>query len=205
MSKRLVAIYIPNQNDLDLETVPDRNHPAEKTWSSQVPLAYWEHEIVLDPKLDASDFSLDPPARYAFEAIAKPTITEPEMVEFLGAAARFNDGFFPDSPYAAFDQAKFNAASKKEPNAQSPAEKELIGLYDKYLMREVYRSPVLQFVDDHAQPGSFHYVGAGTKVGQAERILCWYTPKGKIGLRGVYGDLSVKDITPAELPLDVSR
>ena len=77
------------------------------------PVAGWEHEIVLDPKLEAADFRLDPPAGYAYEAIAKPTITEEEMVAFLGAAARFNDGVFPDSPFAAFDQAKFNAASRK--------------------------------------------------------------------------------------------
>ena len=109
-SKRLVAIYITNEKDFDAETAPERKQAAEEKTSMWRPVACWEHEIVLDPKLDAADFRLDPPAGYAYEAQAKPTITEEEMVAFLGAAARFNDGVFPDSPYAAFDQAKFNAA-----------------------------------------------------------------------------------------------
>jgi hypothetical protein len=204
-SKRLVAIWIPAQNDYDLETAPDRNQPAEKKFSTWLPFGYWEHEIVLDPKLEVSDFSLDPPAGFAFEAIAKPTITEEEMVAFLGAAARFNDGIFPDSPYAAFDQAKFNAAAIKPAIAQSPAERELIGLHDKFLTREVYRSPVRQFVEDHTEPGSFQYVGAGAKLGDAGRILCWYKTRGAAKTRAVFGDLSVRDVSPSELPLDLPR
>ncbi|MFI5456560.1 MAG: hypothetical protein ACHRXM_14020 [Isosphaerales bacterium] len=204
-SKRLVAIWIPNQNDFDLETAPERNQPAEKQFSSWFPVAYWEHEIVVDPKLDATDFSLDPPAGYAYQAVAKPTITEEEMVAFLGAAARFNEGVFPDSPYAAFDQARFNAASIKVAAAQTPAERELIQLHDKFLTREVYRAPVLQFVEDHTQAGSFHYVGAGAKVGQANRLLCWYTTQRATKPRAVFGDLSVRDVSPSELPLDPSK
>ncbi|WP_143206507.1 hypothetical protein [Singulisphaera sp. GP187] len=204
-SKRLVAIWIPNENRFDLETAPERNQAAEKLFSSSFPVAYREHEMVLDPKLDAADFSLDPPAGYAYQALAKPTITEEEMIAYLGAAARFNDGLFPDSPYAAFDQAKFNAASLKTPADQTLVEQELIRLHDKYLTREIHRSPVLQFVEDHAEPESFHYVGAGAKLGQADRILGWYIAKGTEKQRAVFGDLSVKDVTASELPIDLSK
>ena len=124
-----------------------------------------------------ADFRLDPPAGFAYQAIAKPTIAEDEMVAYLGAAARFNDGDFPDSPYAAFNREKFNLASKKAAADQTPAEQELIKLHDAFLMREVYKSPVLQFVEDHTEPGSFQYVGAGAKVGQADRIVCWFTTR----------------------------
>ena len=203
-SKRLVAIYITNENDFDPETAPERKQAAEEKTSMWRPVASWEHEIVLDPKLDAADFRLDPPAGYAYEAQAKPTITEEEMVAFLGAAARFNDGVFPDSPYAAFDQAKFNAAGLKAKEAQTPAQRELIGLHDKFLFREVYRPPVRQFVDDHTEPGSFHYVGAA-RIGQADRILCWYTTRGTAKLRAVFADLSVRDVDRSELPLDLAK
>jgi len=193
------------RNAFDPETAPERNQPAEKQFSSLFPVACWEHEIVLDAKLDAGDFRLDPPAGYAYEAVAKPTITADEMVAFLGAAARFNEGVFPDSPYAAFDQARFNAAGRKAAAAQTPAERELIELHDKFLTREVYQSPVRQFVEDHTEANTFHYVGAGIKVGQANRILCWYTIKGATKPRAVYGDLSVRDVSPSELPLDLSQ
>jgi hypothetical protein len=202
-SKRLIAIWIPNENDFDLETAPERLQPAEKIVSSIFPVAYWQHEIVLNPKLDATDFGLDPPAGYAYQATVKPTITEEEAVAFLGAAARFNNGLFPDSPYAAFDRAKFSAANKKAVAAQTPAEQELIRLHDRFLTREVYRAPVLQFMEDHTELGSFQYVGAGAKVGQADRILCWFTTRGTTKQRAVFGDLSVRDVTPSELPLDV--
>jgi hypothetical protein len=127
------------------------------------------------------------------------------MVAFLGAAARFNDGVFPDSPYAAFEQAKFNAAGEKAKDAQTPAERELIELHDKFLFREVNRPPVRQFVEDHTEPGSFHYVGAGARVGQADRIVCWFTTKGTRKHRALFADLSVRDIERSELPLDLEK
>ena len=126
-SKRLVAVYITNENDFDPETAPERKQAAEEKPSMWQPVAGLEHEIVLDPKLDAADFRLDPPAGFAYEAQARPTITEEEMVAYLGAAARFSGGVFPDSPFAAFDQKTFNVAAMKAADAQTPAEKELIG------------------------------------------------------------------------------
>ena len=201
-SKRLVAIWHPNENDFDLETAPERNQPAEKESSSHTPVAYWEHEIVLDAKLDATDFSLDPPAGYAFEAIARPITTEEEMVAFLGAAARYNDGVFPDSPLVLPDGTKFSATLKKDAAERTPEEQELVRFRDKSLNRgEVYRSPVLRFVEENTEPGSFHYVGAGAKVGQGGQILCWFKTRGTTKQRAVFADLSVRDVTPAELPL----
>jgi hypothetical protein len=202
-SKRLVAIWDSNENDFDPKTAPERYQAAEKEYFSWIPVAKWQHEIHVDTKLDANDFRLDPPAGFAYQAIAKPTITEEEMVAYLGAAARFSDDVFPDSPYAAFDPAKFNAASLKADADRTPAEEELIELHRRFKTREVYKSPVLQFVEDHAQPGSFHYIGAGTKVGQADRIIGWYTTRGTAKHRAVFGDLSVRDVTKSELPLDL--
>lgn len=202
-SKRLVGVWIPAENGADVESLPDRDKPVEKEFSTYFPVGYTYGEIVLDPKLDASDFSLDPPAGYAYKAIARPTITEEEMVGYLAAAARFNGDVFPDSPFAAFDGAKFNAASAKDPTVQSAAEKALIQLHDKFLMREVYQPPVRRFVDDQTEPDTFHYVGAGAKVGQADRIVGWYTLKNGSKLRALFADLSVKDAIPSELPLSL--
>ncbi|QEH34993.1 hypothetical protein OJF2_35380 [Aquisphaera giovannonii] len=202
-SKRLVGIWIPNENGFNLEDAPDRDKPAEEKISMWMPLGYWQREIVVDAKVKDDDFSLTPPAGFAFKAIAKPTITEAEMVAFLGAAARFNGDTFPDSPYAAFDQAKFNAASMKPDESRTPAERELIKLHDAFLAREVYRSPVLQFVEDHAEPRSFRYVGAGAKVGQADRIVAWFSPRGTTRHRALFGDLSVRDVEKSDLPMEL--
>jgi hypothetical protein len=76
-SKRLVGIYLTNENRFDPETAPERQQTPEPRFSSLFPVACWEHEIVLDPKLDAADFGLDPPAGYAYQSMAKPTNTGP--------------------------------------------------------------------------------------------------------------------------------
>ncbi len=36
-------------------------------------------------------------------------------------------------------------------------------------------------------------------------MVCWYRPKGSRTYRVVYGDLSVKEIEPEDLPLPVGR
>ena len=187
------------------DSVADLKNPVEETWSKRINVGTLTHEIVLNPKLDPTEFSLDPPAGYAFEKIAKPTVTEEEMVAYLGAAARFNDGAFPDSPYTAFDSDKFNAASERKQADRTAAEQAMIDIRDKIMMREIYRSPIKQFEEDQTAPNSFHYVGSGVKVGQADRIVGWYKLRTAPNYRAIYGDLSIKDVAASELPLDVSR
>jgi hypothetical protein len=45
-----------------------------------------------------------------------------------------------------------------------------------------------------------HYVGSGVKVGEADKAVFWYRPEGSETYRVIYGDLSVKDVSPADLP-----
>ena len=45
-----------------------------------------------------------------------------------------------------------------------------------------------------------HYAGSGVKVGEADKAIFWYLPEGSENWRVIYGDLSVKDITPENLP-----
>jgi len=206
VSKQLVGIWEPNPGvDYDPDTANDRSNPPEQTWSKMVPFGAFEHEMVLNPRLDPSDFSLDPPTGYAFEKLAKPTVTEEEMIAYLGAAARFNNNQFPDSPYNAFDRVEFNAASDKASKDRTEAEQTLIAIRDKIMMRGIYRSPVKQFEEDQTESNSFHYVGAGVKVGQADRLVAWYRYRNGTKYRALYGDLSVKDVTEAELPLKLSE
>lgn len=206
-TKQLAGIWVPNPNEVDLEfeTAADLISSAEDKWSKATPAAALEHEIIVNPRLDSSEFSLDPPAGYSFERLAKPTVTEVEMIAYLGAAARFNDGEFPDSPYSAFDSDKFNKASEKKSSDRTPVEQALIDIRDKIMMREIYRSPIKQFEEDHTLPDSFHYFGSGVKLGQADSIVLWYKPRNAKIYRAIYGDLSVKDVTAAELPLNMLR
>ena len=45
-----------------------------------------------------------------------------------------------------------------------------------------------------------HYAGNGVKVGEADKAIFWYQPEGSETYRVIYGDLSVKNVTPENLP-----
>lgn len=49
---------------------------------------------------------------YELDTIAEPTVTEADMLAFLGASARFNDNTFPDSAFEPFDLDMFNGVGK---------------------------------------------------------------------------------------------
>jgi outer membrane lipoprotein-sorting protein len=46
----------------------------------------------------------------------------------------------------------------------------------------------------------YHYAGKGVKLGDAEKAIFWYKPKGLQNYRVIYGDLSVKEVAPENLP-----
>ncbi len=46
----------------------------------------------------------------------------------------------------------------------------------------------------------WHYAGAGVKLGDANKAVFWYQPKTSATYRVIYGDLSVKDVAPNDLP-----
>jgi len=45
-----------------------------------------------------------------------------------------------------------------------------------------------------------HYAGNGVKLGEADKAIFWYQPKDSENWRVIYGDLSVKDVAPENLP-----
>ena len=46
----------------------------------------------------------------------------------------------------------------------------------------------------------FQYAGNGVKLGEADKAIFWYQPKGSETWRVVNGDLSVRDVAPEDLP-----
>jgi hypothetical protein len=48
--------------------------------------------------------------------------------------------------------------------------------------------------------GEWHYAGQGVKLGDAETPIFWYRPEDSETYCVIYGDLSVRDVTPENLP-----
>jgi hypothetical protein len=46
----------------------------------------------------------------------------------------------------------------------------------------------------------WHYIGTDVTLGDAQSPVCYYRPTGSETYRVIYGDLSVKDVAPEDLP-----
>jgi len=56
------------------------------------------------------------------------------------------------------------------------------------------------FVTSLPPESDWHYAGENVKFGDADTPIFWYQPEGSETYRVIYGDLSVKDVAPENLP-----
>jgi len=151
----------------------------------------FEFDVVLDESL----FSMDIPEGYSTMPKAMLSITgstEQDLVETLRIwAEMIRDGVFPkDFSRQAFmdDMPKIRkraAQDIKEGNQiEAPMKFARGWIFFRLLKPE----------------NDWHYVGKDVKFGDGESPVCWYRPDGSETYRVIYGDLSVKDVAPENLP-----
>ncbi len=58
----------------------------------------------------------------------------------------------------------------------------------------------LGFISKLPPESDWHYVGKDVKFGEAEKPIFWYKPEGSPTYRVLYGDLSIKNVKPENLP-----
>jgi len=58
----------------------------------------------------------------------------------------------------------------------------------------------LLFIRFFKGEGKWHYAGKGIKLGDADKAIFWYQPKGSQTYRVIYGDLHVEDVAQENLP-----
>ena len=151
----------------------------------------FEFDVVLDESL----FSMDIPEGYSTlpkAALSLTGSTEQDLVETLRVwAEMIRDGVFPkDFNSQAFmdDMPKIRkraAQDIKEGNQiEAPMKFARGWIFFRLLKPE----------------NDWHYVGKDVKFGDGESPVCWYRPDGSETYRVIYGDLSVKDVAPENLP-----
>ena len=128
------------------------------------------------------------------------------MIDYLAVLADFNGKTFPDQvlPYAISND-RVNKAWDKPEESRTAAEQKLVETEDHYIAK-LHRMPTNLFIEDSTVEKTFRYIGKGVKLGDGSRIVCWYRLKNTKDARTyrvVYGDLSVKDVAPEDLPLPV--
>ena len=162
-----------------------------------------------DANLDDSLFSFEPPKGYKLTVQHRNYVTEREMIDYIGILVDVSGGTFPGRSRP--DQLRLDEPDSRrlneKPKAQrTAAEKKFLEAIDREIQAHLNCGPIYHFITDNAVEGSFVYVGKGVKLGDKDRIVCWYKlkdAKNPNTYRVVYGDLSVKDVAAEDLPLPV--
>jgi outer membrane lipoprotein-sorting protein len=203
-TKQLVAVQVPGSDIYDPENDPARLNPPHKDGYRKMPICHIQHDIIFNADIDESLFSLKPPEGYTVETESRAQVTENEMVEYLGILADYNNKTFPDQLFPfIFTNDRINKIWYKAEDERTAAEQKLLETQDYYKMAGLNMMPTGHFVEDHTVKDSFRYLGKGVKLGDKERIVCWYKLKGSNTYRAVYGDLSIRDVALEDLPLPV--
>jgi hypothetical protein len=122
--------------------------------------------------------------------------TEENLIEGLRAATVLTGGVFPP---------EFNrqwlikwSTESLQPNLHRYSEQDIKKLQElEKKMTDGFR--FAQVIEMRKE--TWRYVGAGVKLGDASKPVCWWTAPGGKNYRVVYGDLSVRDVAPQNLPV----
>lgn len=154
-------------------------------------------DFQFDVDLDDSLFSLTPPDGYTRMEIQVDLsdITEQDLIEFLRLWSTWTkDSTFPPTLNPA-ELAKLAMEMEKQGefgDDQTPEQERL-----QHVMQ---MTRGLTFLLNLPAESNWRYAGEDVKFGDAGTPIFWYRPKGAETYRVIYGDLSVKDVEPENLP-----
>ncbi|MBN2592359.1 MAG: zf-HC2 domain-containing protein [Sedimentisphaerales bacterium] len=145
--------------------------------------------------VDESLVSMDVPDGYTLDKaeLELGNASEEDFVESLRIWAEIiGDGTFPDSIGTQSAMEQMPVLVQKVDAMQVSKEKGFqIGMsFAKGML----------FHQTLESQGKWTYAGAGVKLGDAGKAIFWYQPKGSDTCRVIYGDMSVKDVAPEDLP-----
>lgn len=154
-------------------------------------------DIRFDMEFDEQLFSMKPPADYCLvdletQRIQTPfELTEQHLIEGLAVYPKYLDGKFNTRymggrPLTEEVRKKCKANVKKiEYWSDEDAQKSSLGC---------------EFIERLPEDSNYQYVGEDVKFGDANTPVCWWKPPGSKTYRVVYGDLSIRDVEPNDLP-----
>jgi hypothetical protein len=147
-----------------------------------------------DVPVDDSLVSMEVPPGYALHQTTfdLTKATEQDFIEGLRIWTKVHDGMFPEALSTEVTMKKAPMLSEKLAQLNLPEEK--IG---RMMMTYVRGMLFLQMLE---RQSPFQYAGNGVKLGEADKAIFWYQPKGSETWRVIYGDLSVRDVAQENLP-----
>lgn len=152
--------------------------------------------LEFDVPVDDALVSMDVPAGYQFQETTLD-LSEPSEQEFVESlriwAEIIRTGAFPEAIGIENAVKEMPTLVQKLTQMQlSEEEKTQIGI--KFARGMLFH----QMLDNRG--GDWHYAGAGVKLGDTQTAIFWYQPQDSAPYRIIYGDLSIKDAAPDDLP-----
>jgi len=151
--------------------------------------------LQFDVVLDESRFSMEIPDSYVIQetAIDFQKSSESDFIEALRIWAEvIEDGQFPDNIDLG-NIVKIGPKLEQGLKRAKLTEQQQLEVATRFAQGLVF----LRFFKGE---GKWHYAGKGVKLGEADKAIFWYQPKDSESYRVIYGDLSVKDVAPSDLP-----
>jgi hypothetical protein len=148
-----------------------------------------------DVPIDESLISMDVPAGYTLQETEFDLsgATEQDFIESLRIWAEvLLDGRFPETIGTESTMKQMPLLVEKLPSLDLPDE-EMMELPMKFARG-------MLFLQVYETSGQWHYAGTDVELGDADTPIFWYLPKDSETYRVIYGDLSVEDVAPENLP-----
>jgi len=147
-----------------------------------------------DVPIEDSLISMDVPEGYTLQEAEFDLTgaTEQDFIEGLRIWTRVHDGRFPEALSTEIIMKQVPMFSEKLDQLNLPEEET-----ERMMMTFVRGMLFLQILE---RQSPFQYAGNGVKLGEADKAIFWYQPEGSKTWRIIYGDLSVKDVAPENLP-----
>ena len=163
------------------------------------PMVITMSSIVFDVELDESLFSLDVPDGYSVTTFRKDLSepTEEDFIESFRIWAENMDGKFPSKMdrSAVNEFVKYQQEKLKEKGIEPSIED--VTKLQQIIIDMTHGFP---FVEALPADSDWHYTGRDVKFGDADKAIFWYRPEGSKTYHVIYGDLSVQDVSPEDLP-----
>jgi len=154
-------------------------------------------DIRFDMKFDEQLFSMTPPADYCLldletQQLQTPfELTEQHLIEGLAVYPKYLDGKFRTRYMG-------GRPMTEEVKKKCLADVEKIQDWsDEDSNKSTFGCA---FIEKLPEGSDYQYVGEDVKLGDANTPVCWWKPPGSKTYRVVYGDLSIRDVEPNDLP-----
>jgi outer membrane lipoprotein-sorting protein len=153
-----------------------------------------------DVELDDALFSLTPPDGYARLEIQVDVseASEEDLIEFLRLWSTWTkDGTFPPT----LNPAELAKVSMEMAKSGKFSDEQIIQTPEQVNLDHTMKvTRGMMFMMKLPAESNWRYAGENVKYGDSQTPIFWYKPEGSVTYRIIYGDLSVKDVAPENLP-----